>query len=1418
MPTLTGFAPSITLAENTVNATPQLLDGDVVFADAEGNFNGGRLTLSGLRAEDRASVRNEGTGAGQIGLSGSSVTYGGAVIGTLAGGVGGTLTITFNASATTAAIDALIQNLTYANVSDTPTASRNLVLNVTDAAGDDLGGPLTYTQRTQGANPFTGLPQAYNSNPVLVDLDGDGDLDAVVGARFNSSSSAPRYFENTGTATDPVFTARTGAANPFNAITGNNFTAPAFGDMDGDGDQDLVLGNLNGNLLYFENTGTAQAPVFAARTGAANPFNTVAVELRSDPELADLDGDGDLDVIVGDRNGSIFYFQNTGTAQTPVFTARTGVANPFNGIDLGDYGAVMLADLDGDGDLDALGGSAAGDFLYFENTGSASAAVFTARTGAANPFNGVNLASHSTIQLEDMDGDGDLDAVIGVYDGDLRYFENTTAGGQTITVNVTAQNDVPTLTGFAPSITLAENTVNATPQLLDGDVVFADAEGNFNGGRLTLSGLRAEDRASVRNEGTGAGQIGLSGSSVTYGGAVIGTLAGGVGGTLTITFNASATTAAIDALIQNLTYANVSDTPTASRNLVLNVTDAAGDDLGGPLTYTQRTQGANPFTGLPQAYNSNPVLVDLDGDGDLDAVVGARFNSSSSAPRYFENTGTATDPVFTARTGAANPFNAITGNNFTAPAFGDMDGDGDQDLVLGNLNGNLLYFENTGTAQAPVFAARTGAANPFNTVAVELRSDPELADLDGDGDLDVIVGDRNGSIFYFQNTGTAQTPVFTARTGVANPFNGIDLGDYGAVMLADLDGDGDLDALGGSAAGDFLYFENTGSASAAVFTARTGAANPFNGVNLASHSTIQLEDMDGDGDLDAVIGVYDGDLRYFENTTAGGQTITVNVTAQNDATPGNDTLTGPGDIDGLAGDDVIAGLAGDQTLDGGMGTDTVTYADAAAAVTVRLNQGTATDGSGGTDTLLNFENITGSAFADILIGDAGANVINGGAGYDQIIGGRGNDTLIGGSGVPNEIYGGLGDDTYVVSANDTLVELADEGTDTVQTDRAGLALRANFENLTYTGAGNFIGQGNGEANVITGGAGADALAGGGGDDTLIGGAGAANELVGGSGDDTYVLTAVGDTIVELADDGVDLVQTALGVAILAANVENLTFTDNATHVGTGNAAANLIQGGEGFDTLSGLGGDDVLIGGSGSANVLNGGMGDDTYVVTANDTIIEAADEGTDTVNTSRTYYVLSANVENLNFTGMGNFSGAGNAVANVLTGGNGSDTLRGAGGNDTLNGGSGFDTADFSGLASDYQIENLGGGQYRITDTVGGRDGVDILNGMEQARFTDSRIVLSTIQPAPFPAMSDKDAGPQVLPGLIDDPFVFKGADMPLVLPGEGIGSDVDGPLGFDGILPFNESPGFISAINDAGLIDHGRSIDDPVHDHWFY
>src|SRR5712691_10514965 len=159
-------------------------------------------------------------------------------------------------------------------------------------------------------------------------------------------------------------------------------------------------------------------------------------------------------------------------------------------------------------------------------------------------------------------------------------------------------NTAPHLTGLDASVTFLENTVNAAPQVLDSDVTFTDPDNNFDTGTLVVSGLLAEDSVGIKNVGSGAGQIGFAGGTVSFEGTDIGTATGGTAGTdLTVTFNASATSTAIDALIQDLTYADSSDTPTASRTLTVTVTDAAGAATSGPPSFTEQTGAANPFDG-----------------------------------------------------------------------------------------------------------------------------------------------------------------------------------------------------------------------------------------------------------------------------------------------------------------------------------------------------------------------------------------------------------------------------------------------------------------------------------------------------------------------------------------------------------------------------------------------------------------------------------------------------------------------------------------------------------------------------------------------------------------------------------------------------------------------------------------------------
>ena len=168
----------------------------------------------------------------------------------------------------------------------------------------------------------------------------------------------------------------------------NWYSKPAFVDIDGDGDMDVFLGTYYNNIRYYQNTGTASAPVYTEQTGASNPLDGSGFYAAA-PVFVDIDGDGDKDVFIVTQYTGVRYLKNTGTATVPVFTEQTGVSNPFGAINVYNYCTLSFVDIDGDGDLDAFAGNWDGTILYYKNTGTATAPVFTQQTGAANPMDGI---------------------------------------------------------------------------------------------------------------------------------------------------------------------------------------------------------------------------------------------------------------------------------------------------------------------------------------------------------------------------------------------------------------------------------------------------------------------------------------------------------------------------------------------------------------------------------------------------------------------------------------------------------------------------------------------------------------------------------------------------------------------------------------------------------------------------------------------------------------------------------------------------------------------------------------------------------------------------------------------------------------------------------------------------------------------
>ncbi|MEO1713767.1 MAG: FG-GAP-like repeat-containing protein, partial [Bacteroidota bacterium] len=176
-------------------------------------------------------------------------------------------------------------------------------------------------------NPFGIIPPNWGF-ASLVDIDGDGDLD-IMSASYDYYSYSYfdfQFFENTGNATSPTFAA--GTLNVFGLAQGVVYnTVPTFADMDNDGDLDMFAGGIFGEgiIRYYENIGTADAPMFAP--GVDNPFN---IDINKDltfPSAADLDGDGDIDLMATSEYGVFNYWENVGTVENPSFAAL--VTNPF---------------------------------------------------------------------------------------------------------------------------------------------------------------------------------------------------------------------------------------------------------------------------------------------------------------------------------------------------------------------------------------------------------------------------------------------------------------------------------------------------------------------------------------------------------------------------------------------------------------------------------------------------------------------------------------------------------------------------------------------------------------------------------------------------------------------------------------------------------------------------------------------------------------------------------------------------------------------------------------------------------------------------------------------------------------------------------------------------------------------------------
>ncbi|UXE64127.1 MAG: hypothetical protein KA717_17370 [Woronichinia naegeliana WA131] len=218
----------------------------------------------------------------------------------------------------------------------------------------------------------------------------------------------------------------------------------------------------------------------------------------------------------------------------------------------------------------------------------------------------------------------------------------------------------------------------------------------------------------------------------------------------------------------------------------------------------------------------------------------------------------------------------VRGITPTATELNRLQTENDQAMIT--IDGQQVAIE----MATNVFTEKTGTANPFNGVNVGGNAAPFLQDIDGDRDLDLIVGRADGTLSYYKNTSTATAPVYTAQTGTANPFNGIDSGNNSTPTLAKVDQDVLFDLVVGNNGGTLSIYKNTTPNIAnPVYTLQSSWIN----VDVGTYSTPTVVNVNGDGFNDVVSGESGGVINYYKYT--GSLTVPAYTAQTGTANPFN---------------------------------------------------------------------------------------------------------------------------------------------------------------------------------------------------------------------------------------------------------------------------------------------------------------------------------------------------------------------------------------------------------------------------------------------------------------------------------------------------------------------------------------------------